>query len=117
MDPQRDTPLKRFGALWIGLFIILSFGVAALVVAPFLNNSNVEDEVLQAEYDVRLETKAEIDKAQAEQLIYKESGDTAQVPPQQAFKFTSKQLLNQSATASTQVVPGSATDLKQNSAQ
>jgi len=66
---------------------------------------------------VRLETKAEIDKAQAEQLVYKESGDTAQVPPEQAFSYTAKQLLKQGSAATQQVVPGSETDLKQNSAQ
>ena len=117
MDPQRDTPIKRFSSLWVGLFIVLSFGIAALIVGPILSNSEIEDEVLQAEYDIRLEIKKEIDKAQAEQLIYKEAGETAQVPPQAAFPLTSKQLLSGSAAATTQVVPGSETDIKQNSAQ
>ncbi len=109
MDPQRDTPLKRFSSLWIGLFILLSFGLGALVVAPWLNNSNVEDEALQSEYDVRLATKAEIDQGQSDFL------DAAAAKT--AFSHTAKQLLGQNASATSQVVPGSATDLKANSAK
>jgi len=117
MDPHRDTPLKRFSALWIGLFIILSFGLGALVVAPLIGVDDRESEVLKAEYDVRLATKAEIDAAQNEQLTYRESGSNAQVPPRLAFAYTAKQLLGKKAAPSTQVVPGSPTDLKANSAE
>lgn len=113
MDPQRDTPLKRFGAFWIGLFIALSFVAAALVLFPFFGEE-AEDPILQAQYDVRLETKAEVDAAQAEQLVYKESGANAQVPPKKAFNYTVKQLLNVAPAKSNQVVPGSPTDLKAN---
>jgi len=113
MDPQRDTPLKRFGALWIGLFIILSFGLAALLLAPIFTK-DMEDPALQEEYDARLAIKEEVDKAQAEQLVYKENGENAQVEPKQAFPYTAKQLLKSKPAKSSQVVPGSPTDLKAN---
>jgi len=113
MDPQRDTPLKRFGALWIGLFIALSFGIAALILSPFFSKE-MEDPALKEQYDVRLAIKEEIDKAQAEQLEYKESGDFAQVAPAQAFSYTAKQLLSEKQSKTDQIVPGSPTDLKKN---
>ena len=114
MDPLRDTPLKRFGALWIGLFIILSFGIATLLLAPsFMKPS--EDKALQSQYDARLQIKKEVDAAQAAQHEYKESGETAQVAPNEAFAFTAKQLLNTPAAKTKIVVPGSPTDLKANS--
>jgi len=103
MDPLRDTPLKRFGALWIGLFIILSFGIATLFLAPAFMKP-VEDEALQAEYDTRLKVKADVDAAQAEQ-----------VAPKKAFDLTAKQLLSTPAAKTAIVVPGSPTDLKANS--
>ena len=116
MDPQRDTPLKRFGAFWIGLFIILSFGIAAIALSPSYKKE-VTDPVLQAEYDVRLAIKAEVDAAQAAQFEFKQSGNKAQVAPENAYKYTGKQLLSEKASASTKVVPGSPTDIKANSAQ
>ena len=114
MDPQRDTPLKRFGALWIGLFIILSFAATAIIFAP-LFTKEVEDPVLQAEYDARLAIKADVDKAQAEQFSFKQSGNNANVSPELAYTYTAKQLLGQKAGKTDQVVPGSQTDLKANS--
>ena len=111
MDPQRDTPLKRFGALWIGLFIILSFGIAGLFLAP-LFTKDLEDPVLQEQYDARLAVKAEVDKAQAEQFTFKQSGNNANVSPDLAFPFTAKQLLKNKAAKTDQVVPGSPTALK-----
>ena len=113
MDPLRDTPLKRIGAFWIGLFIILSFGVASLLFAP-LFTQDVEDQALQAEYDTRLEIKSEVDKAQAAQFEFKQSGNNAQVAPTQAFKYTGKQLLQNTGRKTEQVVPGSPTDLQAN---
>jgi len=108
MDPQRDTPIKRFSALWVGLFIALSFLIATMILGPFISNRDITDDVLQAEYDVRLEIKKEIDKAQAAQL---------KVKPEEAFSYTSKQLLNGKPAKTTQVVPGSKTDIKQNTAK
>lgn len=113
MDPKRDTTLKRFGALWIGLFIILSFGLATLLLSPFFTKE-VEDPALQAEYDARLAIKKEVDKSQASQLEYKENGENAQVAPKHAYGFTGKQLLQSKPAKSDQVVPGSSTDLKAN---
>lgn len=113
MDPQRDTPLKRFGAFWIGLFIAFSFGVAALVLAPFFTQ-DLEDPALQEQYDARLAIKAEVDAAQAEQFAFKQNGNNAQVAPAKAFPFTAKQLLSSKAQKTEQVVPGSPTDLKAN---
>lgn len=113
MDPKRDTTLKRFGAFWIGLFIILSFSLATLLLSPFFT-TEIEDPVIQEEYDTRLAVKEEVDKAQATQLEYKENGESAQVPPKQAYKFTAKQLLKSKPTKSDQVVPGSPTDLELN---
>lgn len=114
MDPQRDTPLKRFGATWIGLFIVLSFGVASLILSPFFNKE-VENPILEKQYEVRRAIKSDVDAAQAEQLEYKESGAKAQVPPSMAFPYTAKQLLSVKAAKTDQVVPGSPTDLKANS--
>jgi len=105
MDPQRDTPIKRFSALWVGLFVALSFMVATIVLSKFVSNNDVQDEVLQSEYDVRLRVKAEVDKAQKAALT---------VDPKTAFGYTSKQLLEGKPTKTNQIVPGSPTDIKQN---
>lgn len=115
MDPLRDTPLKRFGALWIGLFIALSFVIATLILVPFFTQER-EDPILQSQYDARLETKAEVDKAQAEQLLFKQDGNNANVPPHHAFKFTAAQLLKGKAQKTSTVVPGSETALKASTA-
>lgn len=116
MDPQRDTPLKRFGALWIGLFIALSFLLAALVLTP-LFTKEVEDPALQEQYDARLAIKADVDKAQAEQFTFKQSGNNANVEPERAFSYTAKQLLSSKGTKTDKVIPGSPTDLKANAAK
>ena len=113
MDPLRDTPLKRFGALWIGLFIALSFAIAMLVLAPFFKNTPA-DKALEEQYKQRLAIKSEVDAAQAEQFAFKQSGSNAQVAPELAFGYTAKQLLNKKPAKTDQIVPGSPTDLKAN---
>ncbi len=113
MDPLRDTPLKRFGAYWIGLFILFSFGIALLILSPILNKEK-EDPILKAQYAKRLEIKAEVDAAQQSQLVFKQSGDNAQVAPEYAFDYTAKQLLDLSPMPTSIVVPGSETDLNNN---
>ncbi len=114
MDPQRDTPLKRFGAFWIGLFIVVSFGVAALFLSPSFK-ADMEDPALQSQYEARLAIKADVDAAQAEQFEFKKNGNKAQVAPEQAFAYTAKQLLTAQPKKTGTVVPGSPTDLKNNS--
>lgn len=66
MDPTRDNPLIRFTAFWWGIGIFLSFALllAIIWVINAKPATNLEDVVAKARY----ETRAKVDKAQAEAL-------------------------------------------------
>lgn len=114
MHPNRNTPFKRFSALWIGIGLSLSFGLGLFIfVIPFLKDDiTSDDDRLQARYDERLEIKKQVDEAQESQLSEKINGDVAQVSPEKAFSYTIKNLLTEKPQAileASQVVPGSET--------
>lgn len=63
MDHNRDNPLKRFTAFWIAVLLVGCFGVACIILRPLTHAKvNTAYEEISSE---RLETKMEIEKAQA----------------------------------------------------
>ena len=66
MDHNRDNPLKRFTAFWIAVLLVGCFGIACIILRP-LTHAQV-DTAYEKISSQRLETKMEIDKAQASAL-------------------------------------------------
>jgi hypothetical protein len=66
MDHTRDNPLKRFKAFWIANLLVLSFGVALILLRPLTHMD--ADSAMDVAGKERLEVKKEVDRAQSEAL-------------------------------------------------
>jgi|GEM_PF-1323441 len=99
MDHNRDNPLRRFSAFWIALLLVGCFGIACIIIRP-VTHARVESayEMISEE---RLETKAEIEKAQAAAL------DPEKL---EVSREASVVTLNQTPTAGAMPLPGAPTN-------
>ena len=66
MDHTRDNPLKRFTSFWFALLLVTTFAIGALILWP-LSHGDVET-VADLKAADRLQIKAEVQKAQTENL-------------------------------------------------
>lgn len=98
MDHTRDNPLKRFTAFWIAILLVVCFGVALIILRPLTHAK------AQTAYDmkseVRLEIKADIDRAQEDALNSEAL--------QKAIDEQSKSFSNNTVTPGNMPVPGAA---------
>lgn len=102
MDPTRDNPIIRFTTFWwaIGSFLVFALLLAVIFLFNRKSPETLEDVVAKTRY----ETKATVDKAQAEALS-KEAIEAA-IPGVAAKLATTKPMAVEKPD---QVVPGSAT--------
>lgn len=66
MDHTRDNPLKRFKAFWLANILVLSFGVALILLRPLTHMDS--DTAMDVTGQARLEIKKEVDRGQSEAL-------------------------------------------------
>lgn len=95
MESSRDNSFFRFKAFWAGLIVFL---LAAIVLGLFngLYSFKKPTQTLEeAAAAKRYVTRAEIDKAQEANFVYKEieAGKKVQVPPHDVFELVGKQLV------------------------
>ncbi|MDX1680837.1 MAG: cytochrome c [Akkermansiaceae bacterium] len=69
MDPNRDNPIIRFSAFWLGLGIVLIFAAVLVVIAFFDRDTPSRLDAIEAQKaDQRYEIKEEVEAAQTEDL-------------------------------------------------
>lgn len=99
MTPISDTPLKRFSAFWLTLGLFFLFGLAALVFGTLAGDSDEASAADEANAERRLAILETVNEEQAKNLAPLEAEDSKQVPPAEAFKMVSKQLLTRKPVA------------------
>lgn len=112
MSSPRDNPLVRFAAFWWGIGVILLFFVILLVTRAVVGGGEAVDPLEETARKNRLKTLAEIENAQAANLVPKDLGDgMVQLPPEAVFAHLGAELLKSSPVKvedPAQVIPGSA---------
>lgn len=108
MENYRDTPLARFATFWWGLGLLVLMGAAVLVLR--LVSGGGQEDLDGAAAQIRLEKRAEVDRAQQSNLEVGivEEGKIVRLAPEMVFRAMTPTLLAKprAIEASDQVVPG-----------
>lgn len=91
LNPQRDTPLRRFNTFVWGMALFGIFGIASVIAYCWIGSP--QDSVYEITSSKRLEIKRDIDAAQEELLTGKEIDEkTKQVAPEDLFEKLAPEL-------------------------
>lgn len=108
MENYRDTPLARFATFWWGLGLLVIMGAAVLILRLLSGESQTDLDT--AAMQIRVEKRAEVDKAQAANLEVGvvEEGRIVRLAPEMVFTAMTPTLLAKprAIVAPEQVVPG-----------